>query len=53
MGSLGAQTAIALGTAAARPFTSVAFGILVPMFGLGLAGLWGARHGRFEARGAR
>jgi hypothetical protein len=28
----------------------VAFGILVPIFGLGLAGLWGARHGVFEAR---
>lgn len=50
LGSLGAQTAIALGTAAARPFTSLAFGILVPMFGLGLTGLWGAKHGRFDPR---
>ena len=35
--------------ASIRPFTAVAFGILAPMLGLGLMGLWGARHGRFPA----
>jgi hypothetical protein len=28
----------------------LAFGILTPMYGLGLAGLWGARHGEFGPR---
>jgi hypothetical protein len=30
--------------------TSDAFGILVPMYPLGLVGLWGARHGVFPPR---
>ena len=30
--------------------TANAFGILVPMFPLGLVGLWGARHGVFPPR---
>ncbi len=30
--------------------TSNAFGVLVPMFPLGLIGLWGARHGTFPPR---
>jgi hypothetical protein len=34
----------------ARPFTSLAFGVLSPLFGLAMAGLWGARHGSFGAR---
>lgn len=50
LGSLAAQTVVALATAGARPYTSLAFGILVPMYGLGLTGLWGARHGTFERR---
>jgi hypothetical protein len=50
LGALAAQTAIALATAAARPFTSLAFGVLTPLFGLALTGLWGARHGRFGPR---
>jgi hypothetical protein len=28
----------------------MAFGFLVPMFGLGMSGLWGARYGTFEPR---
>ena len=50
LASLAAQTAIALATAAARPFTSLAFGVLVPLYGLALTGLYGARHGRFGRR---
>ena len=45
---LGLQVAIALGTAPFR--RSAAFGILVPVFGLGLCGLWGARYGKFPPR---
>jgi hypothetical protein len=29
---------------------SLAFGILVPMFGIGLNGLWAVLHGRFGPR---
>jgi hypothetical protein len=47
---LGAQVVVGIGTAAARPYTSLAFGVLVPVFGLGMCGLWGARHGTFPAR---
>lgn len=36
--------------ASVRPYTVVAFGILAPMFGIGLMGAWGARHGRFGPR---
>ena len=36
--------------ASIRPYTEVAFGILAPMFGLGLMGLWGARYGEFPPR---
>ena len=52
MGSLAAQTVVGLATAALRPYTSSAFGVLVPIAGLGLAGLWGARHGEFPERPA-
>lgn len=51
--SLTAEVVIAVAAAALRPFTAVAFGILVPMWGLALAGLWGARHGTFQPRARR
>lgn len=51
MGSLAVQVAAGLAAASVRPYTSLAFGILVPMWGLGLAGAWGARHGTFPPRG--
>ena len=50
LGALAVQCLVAVATAAARPYTSLAFGVLVPMFGLGLSGLWGARHGSFGPR---
>ena len=50
LGSFGTEVVIAFATASARPFTSLAFGLLVPVYGLGLCGLWGARHGTFGAR---
>jgi hypothetical protein len=51
--ALAAQVAVALAVAAIRPFTALAFGVLVPMAGLGLMALWGARHGRFPVKMAR
>jgi hypothetical protein len=48
MGSLAVEVVVAIFTASVRVFTSLAFGILVPVFGLAMAGLWGARHGVFE-----
>ena len=50
LAALAVQTAVGLGTAAARPFTSLAFGVLTPLYGLALTGLWGAKHGRFGPR---
>lgn len=50
LGALGVQVVVALVSAAARPFTPLAFGILVPMYGLGLSGAWGSSLGRFPAR---
>ncbi len=50
LGALALQVLVAVGTAAAHPFTSQAFVILAPMFGLGMAGLWAALYGRFAPR---
>ncbi|MDQ6798648.1 MAG: hypothetical protein M3011_11645 [Actinomycetota bacterium] len=50
LGSLVVQVVVALGTAIAHPYTSLAAGALVPMYGLGLCGLWSARHGTFPPR---
>jgi hypothetical protein len=50
LGSLGVEVVIAFVAASIRIYTPVAFGLLVPMYGLGLAGLWGARHGTFATR---
>lgn len=46
----GVQVVVAVACAALRPFTVQAFGILAPMFGLGLGGLWAAQHGTFAQR---
>ena len=45
-----AQLAVAFTTAGLRPFTSVAFGILAPMFGIGTMALYGAKLGNFAPR---
>jgi len=44
------QTIVAITTAAIRPFTAQAFGILAIMLGIGCAGLWAATHGTFAER---
>jgi hypothetical protein len=59
LGALTVQIVVALSTAIARNRTdgragsTLAFGILVPMFGIGLNGLWCSRNGSFAARPAR
>ena len=50
LGALAIQVVVAVLSAAIRPYTRVAFGVLVPMLGLALCGLWAARHGTFPAR---
>jgi hypothetical protein len=50
MASLAIEVIVAFAAAGVRPFTTLAFGILVPMWGLALAGVWGARHGTFGPR---
>jgi len=49
-GSLGAQVTIAVVTAGFRLYSTLSFGVLATMWGLGLAGLWGAKHGAFPPR---
>ena len=44
-GAFAVCLAITVGTAAANPF-----GVLVPMYPLGLIGLWGAKHGVYPPR---
>ena len=53
VGALVVQAVVGLATAGVRPYTNLAAGTLVPVFGLGLCGLWAARHGRFGPRPRR
>jgi len=50
LGALGVQIVAGIATAAVRPYTSLAFGVLVPLFGLAMCGLWSATSGVFPAR---
>ncbi|MGH9278612.1 MAG: hypothetical protein ACRD12_10980 [Acidimicrobiales bacterium] len=50
LGALGVQVVLALATAIARPYSSLAAGTLVPVYGIGLCGLWAARYGTFARR---
>ncbi len=50
LGSLAVEVVVGLVAASVRIYTPVAFALLVPMYGLGLAGLWGANHGTFPPR---
>lgn len=47
---VGVQTVVGFTVASLEPFTAVAFSLLVPLLGVGLAGLYGSRHGRFAKR---
>jgi len=48
--ALAVQVVVVVTAASLQPFTAVAFGVLAPLYGLGLAGLWAARHGTFPPR---
>jgi hypothetical protein len=50
LGSLVVEVVVGLVAATVRIYTPVAFALLVPMYGLGLAGLWGATYGTFPPR---
>lgn len=50
LSSLAVATVVALTTASIRMYTPLAFGILAPIWALGLTGLWCARYGEFEVR---
>jgi hypothetical protein len=50
--SFAVEIVAAIVSASIRPFTPMAYGFLVPVFGLGMMGLWGARYGTFFPRAA-
>jgi len=50
MGSFAVQVLVAISTASARIFTTLAFGSLAPVMGLAMAGLWGSKFGTFGVR---
>lgn len=56
LAALAVQAVVGIGCAIARPSTDgkagsvLAFGVLVPMLGLGLNGLWSSRYGQFAPR---
>ena len=50
LGALAVQVAVALATAVVRPYTNLAAGVLVPVYGLSLCGLWTSRYGTFGPR---
>lgn len=50
LGSFAVQVVVSLVVAGARPFTSLAFGVLAPLFGLACCGWWGGAHGAFGRR---
>jgi hypothetical protein len=52
-GAVAASTAVGVAAAAARPYTSLAFGVMVPLWPYGLTVLWNALHGAFPSRPAR
>lgn len=53
LGALAVQSLVAVTTATIRLYTPVAFGVLVPVLGLGLTGWWGSRYGTFPPREER
>jgi len=50
LGAFGVQIVVAFMVAILHPSTSLAFSLLVPVYGLALAGQWGARYGTFPPR---
>lgn len=52
-GAVATQATVGVATASARPYTSLAFGVLAPMWAYGLTVLWNATYGAFPARPVR
>lgn len=50
--ALAVETVAVVLAASIRPYTEVAFGVLAPMFAMGLMGTWGGRYGQFPERPA-
>lgn len=50
--ALAVEVVAVVAAAAVRPYSQVAFGILAPMFALGLMSMWAGRHGSFGPRPA-
>ena len=48
--ALAVEVVVVVVAAAIHPYTNVAFGVLAPMFGLGLMAMWGGRFGSFAVR---
>ena len=48
--ALAIQVVAVVAAASIRPYTEVAFGILAPVLGLGLMGVWSGRYGEFRPR---
>jgi len=46
-GAVATQTTLGVATAVARPYTSLAFGVLTPLWAYGLTIWWNARYGAF------
>jgi hypothetical protein len=53
LAAVAVQVVVGIATAAARPNTGAALGVLAPIAGLGFCGLWAARHGSFPDRALR
>lgn len=51
--AVAAQSGVGLATAATRPYTSLAFGVLAPLWAYGFTVLWNATYGAFPARAVR
>jgi len=52
-GAVAASSTVGAAGAAARPYTSLAFGVLAPLWAYGMAVLWNALYGAFPARPRR
>jgi hypothetical protein len=48
--ALAVETVVVVAAALVRPDSNMPFGVLAPMFALGLMAVWGGRYGVFEAR---
>lgn len=48
--ALAVEIVVVVAAASIHPYTNVAFGILAPVFGLGLMSMWGGRFGSFAIR---